>query len=241
MTESQSTKLPSHVKDIRLVEFGRLTVLEFDSVVKGRGAMWKCICKCGNVTSKRATSLQSHLTKSCGHCILTDEEVNQGVKLRIESRVSINTLTGCWEFPIAKGGRYGKLSVRNKSVSSHVAAYRAYHGDTRGLQVLHKCDNPPCCNPEHLFLGTQKENIADARQKGRFPNGERSGPAKLTQVQVVQIKAHLAEAKLSLRRIGELFGVSAGAVFGIKSGVNWFHSNNAPVCESLSGTDKCHG
>lgn len=52
-------------------------------------------------------------------------------------------------------------------LGAHVIAYRIARGDTKNLQVLHECDNPICCNPSHLFLGTQKDNIQDMIKKGR--------------------------------------------------------------------------
>jgi hypothetical protein len=59
---------------------------------------------------------------------------------------------------------------------SHRAAWKLTHGPIPdGLQVLHRCDNPPCCNPAHLFLGTQQDNIADMHKKGRY---RKKGQAK---------------------------------------------------------------
>ena len=61
-----------------------------------------------------------------------------------------------------------------------------------GLGVCHHCDNPPCCNPRHLFLGTATDNMRDAVRKGRIATGERNGRAKLTEAQVLEIRAAVA-------------------------------------------------
>lgn len=83
----------------------------------------------------------------------------------------------CWEWT---GGRdwdgYGIFSVRGKSVRAHRMAYSLAHGEEMpSVMVLHRCDNPPCCNPEHLWIGTALDNARDAVSKGRTATGDRSG------------------------------------------------------------------
>jgi hypothetical protein len=98
---------------------------------------------------------------------------------RLRKRISI-TPAGCWEFQ----GRtddfgYGVIDIRKmrlgqSTISTHRLMYLAECGEIpNGLCVLHRCDNPPCCNPGHLWLGTRGENIADARAKGRLDDAAR--------------------------------------------------------------------
>jgi len=83
----------------------------------------------------------------------------------------------CFEYTGARGADgYGRASLNNKLQYVHRLAYVDAFGEIpQGLHVLHKCDNPPCINPAHLFLGTNKDNIVDRMQKGR-----RGGPVKKT-------------------------------------------------------------
>lgn len=102
----------------------------------------------------------------------------------------------CWEWTGARHRRgYGSFSHRNQAYRAHVAAWIVHAGQpvARGIQVLHRCDNPPCCNPAHLFTGTQRDNMQDAARKGRLkiPGifGESHPAAHLSTAQVEYIRA----------------------------------------------------
>ena len=96
-----------------------------------------------------------------------------------------------------------------------------------GLCVLHKCDNPPCINVEHLFLGTQLDNIADRHAKGRTSRntgnkGETNSQAKLTEQQVRDIRNQYAEGD-QLRTIARRYGVHDATIKLIVQRKNWAH------------------
>jgi hypothetical protein len=106
---------------------------------------------------------------------------------------------------------------------AHREAYRLTHGDVpAGLSVCHTCDNPPCVNPAHLFAATHRENILDARDKGRLntARGERSGQSKLTADQVRAIRGRLAAGETH-REIAAAFGVSQPCITFIATGATW--------------------
>lgn len=100
---------------------------------------------------------------------------------------------GCW---IWRGSLhdwgYGHLRHGGKDFKAHRVAWALINGPIpEGMEVLHSCDNPPCVNPSHLFLGTQQDNIDDMMQKGHYTRhaafGEANGSSKLTETQVSEI------------------------------------------------------
>lgn len=126
--------------------------------------------------------------------------------------------TGCWEWSgCLRPGGYGQLAVGRRSgdnsknsipMKASVAAYRAWVGDIPGgMDVCHRCDNPPCINPRHLFLGTRAENIADAIRKHRKPNGENHTQVKLSDAQVREIRLRYLAGGISQRALAEEYGV----------------------------------
>ena len=123
----------------------------------------------------------------------------------------------CWEWERSRSHGYGQIRIQGKGHLTHRLAYELWHGIQLppGVHVLHRCDNPPCCNPLHLFLGTQKDNVHDAARKGRYPYGERHKNTKISTAQVAQI-LQLRQEGETLKNIGERFGISQSQVSRIK-------------------------
>jgi hypothetical protein len=136
--------------------------------------------------------------------------------------------TGCWlwEKSLYPNG-YGQINVAGKGMGAHRASWAAFKGAIpKGLMVLHRCDNPCCVNPAHLFLGTHQDNMDDRRRKDRehHPKGELQGGHKLTEAQVREIKAITGPLALAkAQEVGKAFGVSPFHVYRIRSGKKWAH------------------
>lgn len=133
----------------------------------------------------------------------------------------------CWQWTAgcARHG-YGRFNVtRDKPLAAHRVAYEMFVGPIpTGLHVLHRCDNPPCVNPGHLFLGTHQDNMDDMVRKGRSraPRGEQVKVSKLTESAVRQIRDEVSQGR-SQRAVARDFGVHHATVHRIVSGELWAH------------------
>jgi predicted XRE-type DNA-binding protein len=125
-----------------------------------------------------------------------------------------------WKRPI-KYHQYGQFSMYGKQRNPSRWAFYLAHGDPGELDVCHRCDNPPCCNPTHLFAGTAKDNLGDMAAKGRSLRGERHNLAKLRADQVETIRELLASGRYSQRAISYAYGVKHPTISNIKSGKIW--------------------
>ena len=135
---------------------------------------------------------------------------------RLWAEVERGAVDACWEW---RGKRtsfgYGRIVVDGAATTTHRLSYRLHVGPiAEGLFVCHRCDNPPCCNPAHLFLGTVQDNTADMDRKGRRRTG---CPSDLTTDQVIAIWNSQGTASA----VGAKFGISASAVKSIWQGRSW--------------------
>lgn len=141
--------------------------------------------------------------------------------LRFWEKVSKDEECWLWNGARNRDG-YGEFCLEGRNISSHRYSWILHYGDIpNGLQVLHKCDNAPCVNPEHLFTGTQLDNMIDMDRKGRscHPNGENTYNARLISKQVQEIR----ESTLFLRELAEIYGVCMSHISRIKRGKKWRH------------------
>lgn len=106
-----------------------------------------------------------------------------------------------------------------------MAFYLHYGIDPAEQDACHTCDNPPCCNPVHLFTGTRKENLDDAKRKGRTAKGANRGAAKLNDEQVREIKRLYVPRKVGCYQLADKFGVTEMTIHKIISGKTWTHIN----------------
>lgn len=130
-----------------------------------------------------------------------------------------------WTAAVSTNG-YGQFRIGKKNtVASRYSYELAYGPIVGGLWVLHHCDNPPCVRPDHLYLGTHRDNTNDMVNRSRVAHGERTNTAKLTLAQVQEIRS-LTYGIQNFRRgeckkIAEQYGVSPSQVKRIATGRDW--------------------
>ena len=157
--------------------------------------------------------------------------LSDDAKARYWQRVDRRGPDDCWLWTGSKSGGYGAISIAGNPLrATHIALFLENgKAPAKGLCACHKCDNPPCVNPRHLFIGTIAENNADRHRKGRTvysfipahvkARGEAHGSAKLTASQVIAIR----ESGKSIRKIAAEYGLGFTQVQRIKSGNAWKH------------------
>ena len=138
----------------------------------------------------------------------------------------VRVAEGCWEWQGNKTELgYGLVSVRGerRMEKAHRVSWTLNRGPIpEGLWVLHRCDNPSCVKPSHLFLGTPADNTNDMLTKGREAKGTKSGTAKLREDSVRAIRAAAASGMRN-GEIAKLFGVSPGTTCMIIKRQRWTH------------------
>lgn len=165
---------------------------------------------------KHATRVQRH-----GDATVTYSFDDEAECVRfILSMIAVRATDQCWEY---QGAKHTNGYGRHSNLYAHRVSYAYWHPNTGaigdGLMVRHSCDNPPCCNPHHLSLGTALDNNRDMHERGRASVGESCGAAKLTEAAVRQIRA---SAETSAR-LAEIYGVSPGAISRAREGRTWAH------------------
>lgn len=127
---------------------------------------------------------------------------------------------------------YCRVQVNGKGRLAHRVAYCTAHGltldDIHGMVVRHKCDNPPCINPEHLELGTHADNMRDKVLRGRIAlqRGEMHYRASLTRDEVDAIRRQYATGAFTQAQLAAAYGISQGNLANIVTGKTWAHQQS---------------
>ena len=143
---------------------------------------------------------------------------------RILDRSADDPETGCRNWLLAKNRKgYGVFKIDKRPMNASRAAYVAFVGPVpAGMCVCHRCDNPACVNPAHLWIGSYKDNWADCRSKGRETKGTANGQAKLTEADVAAIRAAVRDGETQ-ESIAARFNITHGTVSKIAARKSWTH------------------
>jgi len=137
-------------------------------------------------------------------------------------RIRIET-NGCWVWYMAQDrDGYGLLRHRNRNRRVHRATYMLFKGKIpRGMLVRHTCDNPSCCNPEHLICGTHKDNMKDMRDRGRAASNKgENNPGSVLNDDAIR---HIRRSNLLQRELASIYSVSISLISLVRRGSIWTH------------------
>lgn len=204
----------------------------------------KCACGCeGNVSRRDVTYIRGHrpLPRSlfcscgCGLRVRTSRiKYIRGHKKtdligRFWEKVRRSSKNACWVWTASRlkaSGGYGQIRTAgagSKMIKAHRLSWIIHNGPIpTGMCVLHRCDNPPCVNPRHFFLGTNVENTEDSVMKGRRAKGERIARATTTARQAREVKRRRKDGQKSSEIAREL-GLTKDVVYQIVRGRTWKH------------------
>jgi plasmid maintenance system antidote protein VapI len=145
--------------------------------------------------------------------------------IRLWPRVNKGEPDECWEWTGAlTAAGYGLLTIRGKNHLAHRLAWELTNGPIpEGKHICHKCDNPACCNPSHLWAGSARDNVRDAAKKGRLMHGEGHVFSKLTDEDIPRIHELANDSNVSRREIAEQFGVTRATITDVIYGRTWKH------------------
>ena len=132
---------------------------------------------------------------------------------------------GCWIYQRIENTGYGSITIKDKAIAAHRFSFSLYNGEIpKGLYICHRCDVKSCVAPNHLFLGTAKDNRQDMLQKkrGNAPRGTKQPHAQLNEQKVSEIKLKLKNGERQVD-IAKEYSVNRSVIVDIKRGKNWHY------------------
>lgn len=208
------------LKDLTGTRVGFLVVLEQLKERDVWGAVeWKCKCDCGNEHKLNSGEINRKTVISCS--VDCKFRIDHNQKLNFDKKY-VRAENGCWIWTAYRDkDGYGNFGVAQKA---HRYSYKRFKGVIpEGMLVCHTCDESSCVNPDHLFLGTTKDNHKDMCDKERIAKGEGSGASKLSEKDVKKIRKEYVNGHKSMSELGDEFGISATTACNIINFKTWKH------------------
>jgi hypothetical protein len=213
--------------------FGNWTVLYF---CENRPGYWTCQCRCGNIREVFSGNLTGWKSGGCLNCMQGSPEE------RFHGHYTKGG--GCWEWHGTRTvAGYGQMETGGKKEYAHRFSYRLHYGiDPGEMLVCHHCDNPCCVRPDHLFLGTDKDNMADCAAKGRvrhctFTRDEHPN-SKLTSTQAAAMAWAYWTGRASVGELASKYRVGRNTITNIakkeanRKGHENLHQNPSGACRN---------
>lgn len=201
--------------------FYKLTVIDKREIYLGH-FQWICKCECGKIIEVCGNYLNNGKKKSCGCWIKPRNKIPPEIRFW----KFVEKTEECWIWNGCKTPNgYGHLHIRGKPYIVSRFSWELHKGKILdGLEVCHKCDNPACVNPDHLFLGTHQDNMIDMYKKGRayITFGSQRKLSKLNENQVLEIRK-LYQNPYCARELSDMYGVSKQNILMIVKRKAWKH------------------
>lgn len=210
-------------KNLKGKRFGPLTVIDISHRSNGV-IFWNCICNCGEKIKLAGHIVREKLnsTKDCG-CKKRSNNTLQSYL----NKVIIGEK--CWGWSASKSHGYGIFGIigKKQNILAHRFSYSLFKGEIpKGYFVLHKCDNPECSRPSHLFLGTQEDNMKDMKRKNRSRSHglrhEDHPRAKLDWDKVEKIRRSKKERSV----LAKEYGVDYTVIYNIQKNKTWIEKQD---------------
>ena len=180
------------------------------------------------VRPERLPLVRKFCSKECAFKGQSDpEKIFNSAKKYYENHIIKHSDDLCWEWIGRKNKKgYGEATYHHNRIMAHRLSWIIHNGPIPDKKwILHKCDNPQCTNPVHLFLGDCLINNRDMKAKDRYnsPKGSDCYKAKLTEEQVIKIKYLLLNKELNHSQIAKIFNVHSTTIYSIDKKKNWKH------------------